>query len=142
VDSGQASDQNERVIVSVAVLIENSIRRSLRVLSSRERRGKVGSDSICSKKNGVSSRDGKHGGLEGRQLGPYHSGPEKQHLLGVSAFCIGADQYALDIADTEPSHHAMFMVNKSEAQYNTASCPEFLVASFYDRDNRVVGGAS
>src|SRR4029077_7668514 len=123
-------------------LVHNVTCASFGVLSSRERRGKVGSDSICSKKNGVSSRDGKHGGLEGRQMGPYHSGPEKQHLLGFSPFCIGADQHALDIADTEPSHHAMFMVNESEAQYNTASCPEFLVASFYDRDNRVVGGAS
>ncbi|HUE57577.1 MAG TPA: hypothetical protein VMO76_17195 [Candidatus Udaeobacter sp.] len=48
----------------------------------------------------------------------------------------------MDVADTEPSHHAMFQVNESKAHYNPASCPELLVASFYKRDNRLVGGAS
>jgi hypothetical protein len=48
----------------------------------------------------------------------------------------------LDVPDTEPGHHAMFRVNASKAQYNPASCPEFLVASFYQRDNRFVGKAS
>jgi len=36
----------------------------------------------------------------------------------------------------------MFRVNASKAQYNPASCPELLVASFYQRDNRFVGRAS
>jgi hypothetical protein len=35
----------------------------------------------------------------------------------------------------------MFRVNESKAQYNPASCPELLVASFYERDNRFVGRA-
>ncbi len=36
----------------------------------------------------------------------------------------------------------MFRVNASKAQCNPASCPEFLVASFYQRDNRFVSRAS
>src|SRR6266403_2684566 len=36
----------------------------------------------------------------------------------------------------------MFMVNASKAQYNPASCPEFFVALFHQRDNRLVGRAS
>ena len=36
----------------------------------------------------------------------------------------------------------MFRFNESKAHYNPASCPEFLMASFYQRDNRFVGRAS
>jgi hypothetical protein len=54
---------------------------------------------------------------------------------------VGAHQHSLDIPDTEPSHHAIFRVNASKAQYNPASCPEFFVALFYQRENRFVGGA-
>src|SRR6267378_2316138 len=46
------------------------------------------------------------------------------------------------MADTEPGHHAMLRVNGSEAQYNSASCPEFLVASLHQGDNWFVGRAS
>ena len=60
----------------------------------------------------------------------------------VAIFRIRAHQHSLNVTNTEPSHHAMVRVNASKAQYNPASCPEFVVALFYQRDNRFVGRAS
>src|SRR6266481_5880180 len=55
---------------------------------------------------------------------------------------MGAHQDSLNIANTEPSHHALSRLNESKAQYHTSRCPESLVASLYERDNRLVGRAS
>jgi hypothetical protein len=39
--------------------------------------------------------------------------PQEKRLLPISTLRIGAHQHSLDIADTEPGHHAMFGVNES-----------------------------
>jgi hypothetical protein len=75
-------------------------------------------------------------------LGTDDASSQEQRLPHIAFLRIGPHQHSLDVSDTEPSHHAMFTVNTGKAQYNPASCPEFLVALFYERDNWFVGGAS
>src|SRR5260370_36130085 len=55
---------------------------------------------------------------------------------------VGAHHTSLDIADTEPSHHALSWIDESKTQCNPASSSQFLVALFNERDNWFVGGAS
>src|SRR5712692_1899953 len=123
------------MVISAAILLKNSVCRPLRILPGGEGHGKIASDSISSKEECVSPRDRKHSSLKARQLRTDDASSQKKRLPHIAFLRIGAHQHSLDVPNTEPGHHAMFRVNASKAQYNPASCPELLVASFHERDN-------
>src|SRR5260370_34368917 len=107
-------------------MLENSVCRPLRILPGGEGHGKIASDSICRKEKCVSLHDRKHGGLKVRQLGTDDASSKQKRLLRIAIFRIPAHQDSLHVADTEPSHHAMFRCNESKADYDPAIGPEFL----------------
>src|SRR5260370_1832317 len=112
--------QNERVIISPAVLFQNSVGGSLRGFEGGKIFGKFASNPIRSKNQSIPLRNRKHGGLKGRQLGTNHTGTQEQHLLHGSLRGARAQQYSLNIADADPGQHAMSRVNGSKADYDAA----------------------
>jgi hypothetical protein len=114
-NSGQSSDQDQRVVISTAVLFQDSIRGSLRRFQSGQAFDKFAPNAIRSKNHSVSLCDRKHRGLKARQIGTDNTGALKQFVLRNSFLGASAHQYPLNIPHTDPRHHAMHGVNGSEA---------------------------
>jgi len=118
------------------MLVENLVRSSLRGFQSGKAFHKLTSNPIRNKYQRIPLRDRKHGSLQGGQLRTDDAATQQQHILNASFLGASAHQHSLNISDAKPGHHAVFRINRGQAQYHTTRGAETFVAALYQRNGR------
>src|ERR1700675_3443670 len=117
------------------MLFEDLVRGSLRGFQSGKTFHKFAANPVGDKNQSIPPSNGKHGGLQGRQLRAHHAATQEQYFLDTSLLGSGTHQNSLHISNAKPSHQAMLRIDGSKAKHRRAARAKSLVAAFHQRND-------